>query len=384
MIDLVAYYFVPVEIMPLFRKGGATFSDSRKADGDKKSSNNRSSGVQAPNNGQVSSSSQPHIPSRSQHHGSNAVASRTSHQPAKPERLQQPQEQAPPATPKFVFYCQLAHGSPTGKVEGFTSVKELYQKIAEVFNLQTTEILFCTLNTYRIDMERLLGGQIGLDDFIFAHIKGQQKTVSVVKTNPALGLTITDNGAGYAFIKRIKEGSIIDGVAQICVGDHIKAINDKTVVGIRHYDVARMLRDFPVGQEITFELEEPVRGFEGIGPRTANRASTAIDSPAASNAVGSGKATLRLRSKGPPVVETQEASAWEIKAAQKVDDLLESFLGIRDPDLAETLVTKSKALDNPSNFAMAVDEEFADFQFPDDFIFDIWGAISDSRSGRLQ
>lgn len=197
-------------------------------------------------------------------------------------------------------------------------------------------------------------------------------------------MTITDNGAGYAFIKRIKEGSIIDGVAQICVGDHIKAINDKTVVGIRHYDVARMLRDFPVGQEITFELEEPVRGFEGIGPRTANRASTAIDSPAASNAVGSGKATLRLRSKGPPVVETQEASAWEIKAAQKVDDLLESFLGIRDPDLAETLVTKSKALDNPSNFAMAVDEEFADFQFPDDFIFDIWGAISDSRSGRLQ
>ena len=110
-------------------------------------------------------------------------------------------------------------------------------------------------------MERLLGGQIGLDDFIFAHIKGQQKTVSVVKTSPALGLTITDNGAGYAFIKRIKEGSIIDGVAQICVGDHIKGINGQPVVGIRHYDVARMLRDFPVGVEITFELAEPVRGF---------------------------------------------------------------------------------------------------------------------------
>ena len=80
----------------------------------------------------------------------------------------------------------------------------------------------------------MFGGQIGLHDFIFAHIEGQQKTVSVVKTNPALGLTITDNGTGYAFIKRIKEGSIIDGVAQICVGDHIRAINDKTFVGIRH------------------------------------------------------------------------------------------------------------------------------------------------------
>lgn len=29
------------------------------------------------------------------------------------------------------------------------------------------------------------------------------------KTEDALGLTITDNGAGYAFIKRIKEGSVV-------------------------------------------------------------------------------------------------------------------------------------------------------------------------------
>ncbi|XP_074611317.1 PDZ domain-containing protein GIPC3-like [Acropora palmata] len=371
--------------MPLFKKGGANFSDSRKSEGDKKGSNYRSSNFGAPSNGQVSATPQASVPPRPQHRGSNAASSRTSHHPTKqPEPRLQPQEEEPPASPKFVFYCQLAHGSPTGKVEGFTNVKELYHKIAEVFDLQTTEILFCTLNTYRVDMERLLGGQIGLDDFIFAHIKGQQKTVSVSKTSPALGLTITDNGAGYAFIKRIKEGSIIDGVAQICVGDHIRGINGRPVVGIRHYDVARMLRDLPVGEEITFELAEPVRGFEGIGPRTTSRGPTSADSPEASKAVGSGKATLRLRSKGPPVVETQEASAWEVKAAQKIDDLLESFLGIRDPDLAETLVTKSKALNNPSDFAMAVDEEFADFQFPDDFIFDIWGAISDSKSGRLQ
>lgn len=110
-------------------------------------------------------------------------------------------------------------------------------------------------------MERLLGGQIGLDDFIFAHVKGQCKTVTVLKTSPALGLTITDNGAGCAFIKRIKEGSIADGVAQICIGDHIEAINNTTVVGTRHYDVARMLRELPVGEEIIFQLIEPVRSF---------------------------------------------------------------------------------------------------------------------------
>jgi hypothetical protein len=32
--------------------------------------------------------------------------------------------------------------------------------------------LFCTLNTHKVDMNKLLGGQIGLDDFIFAHRKG--------------------------------------------------------------------------------------------------------------------------------------------------------------------------------------------------------------------
>jgi hypothetical protein len=45
-------------------------------------------------------------------------------------------------------------------------------------------------------MSKLLGGQIGLDDFIFAHVKGQTKEIEIVKSEPALGLTITDNGAG--------------------------------------------------------------------------------------------------------------------------------------------------------------------------------------------
>ena len=58
-------------------------------------------------------------------------------------------------------------------------------------------------------MSHLLGGQIGLDDFIFAHRKGDRKEIEIVKTEDALGLTITDNGAGYAFIKRVKDGSII-------------------------------------------------------------------------------------------------------------------------------------------------------------------------------
>ena len=40
-------------------------------------------------------------------------------------------------------------------------------------------------------------------------VLGRPKEVEVHKGEDALGLTITDNGAGYAFIKRIKENSII-------------------------------------------------------------------------------------------------------------------------------------------------------------------------------
>lgn len=48
----------------------------------------------------------------------------------------------PPASlrPKLVFHTQLAHGSPTGRIEGFTNVKELYSKIAEAFNLSPDEV----------------------------------------------------------------------------------------------------------------------------------------------------------------------------------------------------------------------------------------------------
>ncbi|CAF5021133.1 unnamed protein product, partial [Rotaria sp. Silwood1] len=75
--------------------------------------------------------------------------------------------------PKLVFHCQLAHGSPTGLISGFSNVRELYQKIADCFEIPAQSILFCTLNTHKIDMRQLLGGQIGLTDFIFAHVKGQ-------------------------------------------------------------------------------------------------------------------------------------------------------------------------------------------------------------------
>lgn len=66
-------------------------------------------------------------------------------------------------------------------------------------------------------MQKLLGGQIGLEDFIFAHVRGETKEVEVTKTEDALGLTITDNGAGYAFIK--VPACVVTGCGGVWGGD---------------------------------------------------------------------------------------------------------------------------------------------------------------------
>lgn len=110
-------------------------------------------------------------------------------------------------------------------------------------------------------MEKLLGGQIGLDDLIFGHVKGDTKEVNVMKDGPALGLTITDNGAGHAFIKKIREGSVMEKYAQVKVGDHIEMIGDRNFVGCRHFEVAKMLRELEEGSQFSMKLVEPKSAF---------------------------------------------------------------------------------------------------------------------------
>ncbi|XP_031950519.1 PDZ domain-containing protein GIPC1 isoform X2 [Corvus moneduloides] len=234
--------------------------------------------------------------------------------------------------------------------------------------------MFCTLNTPKVDMEKLLGGQIGLEDFIFAHTKGRRKDVQVLKSEEALGLTITDNGAGYAFIKRIREGSVIARIPLIGVGDMIEAIDGRSLVGARHFEVARLLQELPRGHTFALRLTEPRRAFDMIGPRSGGGRG---GPPQA----GSGRGTLRLRSKGPATVQEQP-SAFEERAVAKVDDLLESYMGIRDSELAATMVELGRDARDPDALAEALDSQLGDFAFPDEFVFDVWGAIGDAKVGR--
>lgn len=277
--------------------------------------------------------------------------------------------------PQLIFHCQLAHGSPTGLITGFSSVRELYQKIAECYDFPVDEILFCTLNSHKVDMTKLLGGQIGLDDFIFAHRKGRPKEIEIIKSEDALGLTITDNGAGYAFIKRIKEGSIIDKIPHIMVGDHIEKLNDVIVVGKRHYEVARLLKDIPTGSTFTLRLVEPMKsGFQGIGPRSGTKGSK--------KGYGSGKETLRFKANGDAAIEDKHDESTET-AIDSINSLLDSFMGINDTELATQIWDLGSDKTNSMDFAEAIDNsDLEAFGFTDDFIIELWGAITDARQGR--
>lgn len=277
--------------------------------------------------------------------------------------------------PKLIFHCQLAHGSPTGVISGFHTVKELYNTIAECYDIPAEEILFVTLNTHKADMNRLLGGQIGLEDFLFAHVRGQPKLVTLKKVDKALGVTITDNGAGYAFIKRIKEGSTIDGIEGVCAGDHIEKINGVNVVGRRHFEVAKMLIDMPKGSKIDIGLIEPLKsGFNEIGSRSCIKGNK--------GSVKSGRETLRLRAKGPATLEIP-SDVVEIAIA-KINSLLETFMGISDTELAQSIWEKGAEKDNPHDFAVVMDESDMElFAFTDDFIFDLWGAINDAKQADM-
>lgn len=264
-------------------------------------------------------------------------------------------------------------------------MKELYSRIADCFSIPTTDIIFCTLNTHKVDMTHLLGGQIGLEDFIFAHIKGHSKEVTVGKSDTALGLTITDNGAGHPFVKRIKAGSIVSRIPQVCVGDMIEAIDGRSMVGTRHYEVAKLLKDLPQYTEFTLRLVEPRKAFEAIAPRGSSKSGAAMvpvlegDTSQLEAAVskGEGRTTLRLKKDGQAVVE--EVTAWETKAAEKVDDLLETFMGIRDLELAQTMVDLGKGRGSVDEYALTMDDHLGEFEFPDDFVIDVWTAIEMQR-----
>ena len=45
-----------------------------------------------------------------------------------------------PPRNELVFHCQLAHGSSTKDIKSFSNVKELYSRIGEAFDIDSTMV----------------------------------------------------------------------------------------------------------------------------------------------------------------------------------------------------------------------------------------------------
>jgi len=224
--------------------------------------------------------------------------------------------------------------------------------------------------TYRADFNHFF-----LHSWLIFNL-GRPKEIEVEKNEDALGLTITDNGAGYAFIKRIRENSIISRLDCVQVGDHIEKIDGKSVVGCRHFEVAKMLKGIPKGTTFVLRVVEPLKaGFANIGPRNGGTGGK-------KQGYGSGRQTLRFKANGPAKVE--EVDDARTLAEEKINELLENFLGINDADLSSQIWELAKNQDNTMDFAEAIDSSDLEFfGFTDDFIFELWGAVTDAKSGRL-
>eukprot|EP00116_Pleurobrachia_bachei_P009556 sb/3469818/ len=197
------------------------------------------------------------------------------------------------------FYTQLAHGGPTKRINAFMSLKELYSKL----------------------------GLVVYNDFIFVHVQGNARKVSFKKEEKSIGITITDNSMGCCFVKRIRPGSVAEKSGKFHVGDQLFAIDDFSLVGSRHFSVANKLKQIPVGNMINLMVVEPKQGFDSnLSPRrapTGTAAATPAQDPAKSNTLG---------------------------APLEVDDLLENYMGIRDLELACTILEISDESNSVEEF----------------------------------
>lgn len=277
-------------------------------------------------------------------------------------------------------------------------------------------------------MNSLLGNYLSLGDLIVVHMCGQSKDVNLIKTQEYLGLTITDNGQGRAFVKKVKSNdSSIEKVVK--PGDHIAAINSESTIGFRHYEVAKALRGVPHETNFTLHLIEPLYSEKylngeietDLGKRLANDLNTddrtsiqlmrsQESNPSHQLTTNTPNATLvhysnpdgglnsvyddlinsslpidRLLSSGnkdngSAIQESVEATHRDAyrHTIEKINSILEAFLGINDSTLAIQIYRLARDnKDSFSCFAKAIKTcELGAFNFGEDIETYLWNCAT--------
>ena len=83
---------------------------------------------------------------------------------------------------------------------------------------------------------------------------------------------------------------------------------------------------------------------------------------------------MRMKKDGTAVVEDVDDAVTKMVA--KVDDMLEQFVGIKDAELSQTIYDLAKNTAEADIFAGALDERLSDFEFPDDFVLDVYEMVN--------
>jgi hypothetical protein len=307
-------------------------------------------------------------------------------------------------TPTIEFDCKLAHYDEIKKLSGFNSIKELYVKINQAFKVETKDILYCTLNTHNFrDMSAILGNYLSFGDLIVVHLCGKARDITIKKTHEFLGLTITDNSIGRAFVKRVKsdDKSVEDNIKP---GDHIAAINSDSMIGLRHYEVAKAIRLLPQNTNFTIRLVEPNHVDKYVmsdrdmnwakdhglkGKRTASgfRLSDGVSlASACDDLVNPSLPIDKLLSKSMQSTEhglqsdSNNEDNYKV-TIDKMNGILESFLGISDNLLAIKIYRLAKENENSfKEFAGAIaGSDLEVFNFDDEMKDYLWKCATEMK-----
>ncbi|CAI2350643.1 unnamed protein product [Caenorhabditis sp. 36 PRJEB53466] len=272
------------------------------------------------------------------------------------------------AAKELKFACQLAHGSPVAIIDRWSDVSELYQSIANCFGISKDDIIFLTVNDFKADMKNMFTGTLNFKDMLYAHVRGQATELSVLKDDANFGVTITDNGLGNAFIKMIAPGSVFDRMKPATqIGQLIEAINGERVLGRRHYQVARILKNVRRGDQCHIRL---------ISPKTAEIGT--MKAPKKTNELAKG--TIRFKSEGGFAVEDIQDQMIQAEMCGKLNELFDQYLGVQDDQLAMRIWETAANCDTLWQLGEAIKQsELAMFDFPDGLVFDMWGIIGDLK-----
>lgn len=95
------------------------------------------------------------------------------------------------------------------QVGDFSTMAELYTSIAKAYEIELSDIVFITKNTDAVDMEHKLGMQVKPEDTLYAHIKGEERTLTLKKSDPVLGVSFAENGVGVIFVRTVTPSGIM-------------------------------------------------------------------------------------------------------------------------------------------------------------------------------